>query len=108
MREDRCNTCIQQGTHIHKKIADNPIQKRVRHLNRQLIKEAIQISKNRKMGSVSLETWEIQIKITVRYDYTPPECLKFKRCTVGTGKSGMLQSVGLQRVRDDLVTEDQQ
>ena len=38
-------------------------------MNRHFIKEAIQISKNRKMGSVSLEIWEIQIKITIRYHY---------------------------------------
>lgn len=52
--------------YVHNKMADNPIQKWVRDLNRHFIKEYIQISKNIKMGSISLEIWENQIKTTMR------------------------------------------
>lgn len=60
------NKVLISRIYVHNKTADNPIQKWVRDLNRHFIKEYIQISKNIKMGSISLEIWEIQIKTTMR------------------------------------------
>lgn len=40
-----------------------------------------------KMGSTSLEIWEIQSKITTRYHYTPTRMVKIKKMyRVITGK----------------------